>query len=195
MGLKSTLNTISICTFAVLSNIDAVHAVSYSIVDLGTLGGTSSYGWGINNNGQVAGYSYIAGSNVSHAFIADGSGMTDLGTLGGTHSYGWGINDSGQVVGYSSTVTGSNAAFFYDGSSMLDLCMMTDCASSGWSNFTAAYGINNNGDITGYGTIDGQQHAFLLTNISAVPVPAAVWLFGSGLLGLIGVARRKSANI
>lgn len=28
---------------------------------------------------------------------------------------------------------------------------------------------------------------------SAVPVPAAAWLFGSGLLGLIGVARRKSA--
>ena len=26
---------------------------------------------------------------------------------------------------------------------------------------------------------------------SVVPVPAAVWLFGSGLLGLIGVARRK----
>ena len=28
--------------------------------------------------------------------------------------------------------------------------------------------------------------------ISAVPVPAAVWLFGSGLIGLIGVARRKA---
>jgi len=28
--------------------------------------------------------------------------------------------------------------------------------------------------------------------VSAVPVPAAVWLFGSGLLGLIGVARRKA---
>ncbi len=27
----------------------------------------------------------------------------------------------------------------------------------------------------------------------AVPVPAAVWLFGSGLLGLIGIARRKKA--
>jgi hypothetical protein len=26
---------------------------------------------------------------------------------------------------------------------------------------------------------------------SVVPVPAAVWLFGSGLLGLVGVARRK----
>ena len=27
--------------------------------------------------------------------------------------------------------------------------------------------------------------------VPAVPVPAAVWLFGSGLLGLVGVARRK----
>jgi hypothetical protein len=30
--------------------------------------------------------------------------------------------------------------------------------------------------------------------VSAVPVPAAVWLFGSGLLGLIGVARRHNAT-
>jgi len=28
-------------------------------------------------------------------------------------------------------------------------------------------------------------------NVSAVPVPAAVWLFGSALLGLTGLARRK----
>ena len=30
-------------------------------------------------------------------------------------------------------------------------------------------------------------------SIEAVPVPAAVWLFGSGLVGLIGVARRKKS--
>jgi hypothetical protein len=30
--------------------------------------------------------------------------------------------------------------------------------------------------------------------VSAVPVPAAVWLFGSGLLGLIGIARRRIAT-
>jgi len=30
-------------------------------------------------------------------------------------------------------------------------------------------------------------------SVSPVPVPAAVWLFGSGLLGLVGVARRRRA--
>jgi hypothetical protein len=30
-----------------------------------------------------------------------------------------------------------------------------------------------------------------LASTSAVPVPAAAWLFGSGLLGLVGVARRR----
>ena len=29
--------------------------------------------------------------------------------------------------------------------------------------------------------------------LAAIPVPAAVWLFGSGLLGLAGLARRKKA--
>ncbi len=30
--------------------------------------------------------------------------------------------------------------------------------------------------------------------VSAVPVPAAVWLFGSGLIGLLGFAKRKQTN-
>jgi len=33
----------------------------------------------------------------------------------------------------------------------------------------------------------------LTTSVAAVPVPAAVWLFGSGLIGLFGVARRRKA--
>jgi hypothetical protein len=32
-----------------------------------------------------------------------------------------------------------------------------------------------------------------LTLAAAVPVPAAIWLFGSGLLGLVGIAKRKKA--
>lgn len=40
------------------------------------------------------------------------------------------------------------------------------------------------------GDIFGTPYAYKV-NISAVPVPTAVWLFGSGLLGLIGINRRK----
>jgi len=39
------------------------------------------------------------------------------------------------------------------------------------------------GDVTG--TIQG-------VDLAPIPVPAAVWLFGSGLIGLVGVARRRA---
>lgn len=44
------------------------------------------------------------------------------------------------------------------------------------------------------GTLGGGSYTTYITHLSGtlVPVPAAVWLFGSGLLGIIGVARRKS---
>jgi len=32
----------------------------------------------------------------------------------------------------------------------------------------------------------------LAVDLAPIPVPAAVWLFGSGLLGLVGVARRRA---
>lgn len=41
--------------------------------------------------------------------------------------------------------------------------------------------------------IDVQQVNAWQLRAAVVPVPAAVWLFGSGLLGMIGVARRKKA--
>jgi len=40
------------------------------------------------------------------------------------------------------------------------------------------------------GTMDGAPLSLSITP-STVPVPAAVWLFGSGLMGLIGIARRR----
>lgn len=44
----------------------------------------------------------------------------------------------------------------------------------------------------GAAMIDGPFTGFNANfNVNAVPVPAAVWLFGSGLLGLVGMARRK----
>ena len=37
--------------------------------------------------------------------------------------------------------------------------------------------------------VDGEQSDW----VGAVPIPGAVWLFGSGLIGLVGLARRKKA--
>jgi len=73
-----------------------------SITDLGTLpGGTFSIAYGINNHGQVVGYSDTA-SGEGHAFLWQKGEMTDLGTLpGGTFSIAYGINDGGQAVGAS----------------------------------------------------------------------------------------------
>ena len=43
-------------------------------------------------------------------------------------------------------------------------------------------------------SLDGTATAIStdVINTSVVPVPAAVWLFGSGLIGLVGVARRRA---
>ena len=40
-------------------------------------------------------------------------------------------------------------------------------------------------------SIEGVTANLALSSMSPVPVPAAAWLFGSGLVGLIGVSRRK----
>ena len=49
--------------------------------------------------------------------------------------------------------------------------------------------VNNGANSITIGFADG---SFLAIDVRVVPVPAAVWLFGSGLIGLIGVARRKA---
>lgn len=41
------------------------------------------------------------------------------------------------------------------------------------------------------GSQQGQRLSFSIDSIAAVPVPATAWLFGSGLLGLAGAARRR----
>jgi len=45
----------------------------------------------------------------------------------------------------------------------------------------------------GFADVSAPQLGQYGIQISQVPVPAAVWLFGSGLIGLIGISRRKKS--
>lgn len=46
------------------------------------------------------------------------------------------------------------------------------------------------------GPFPGFNASFNLTGtLTPVPIPAAVWLFGSGLLGLVGIARRRKVSV
>ena len=44
--------------------------------------------------------------------------------------------------------------------------------------------------------LGGTQAGLILSDVgvTAVPVPEALWLFGSGLIGMVGIARRKDTN-
>ncbi len=136
-------------------------AQTYTVIDLGTLGATPSSAYGLNNNGQVVGSSYV-NSRTYHAFLYSGGTMIDLGTLGGNNSQGIGINDSGQVVGQADTVitVGSvqmGHAFLYNGQTMQDLGTMGMVNDE-----SVACGINASGQMGGEANIlNGDPHAFL----------------------------------
>lgn len=143
------------------------HAFLYSagtMTDLGTLGGRWSTAWGINDYSQVVGNSGIDdGGYAHHAFVYSGGQMMDIGTLGGYTAWALDINNRGQIVGNSMLSNGIVHAFIFAGTTMTDLNSFLP-PDSGWQLINAS-AINDNGQITGWGMINGEEHSFLLTPI------------------------------
>jgi probable HAF family extracellular repeat protein len=130
--------------------------------EIGTLGGSQSAAFQINDLGEAVGAS-ITSNGQTHAFIwTKQTGMTDLGTLpGDDFSQAAAINDFGQVVGLSKH-GGTERAFVWGKNlGMRDLNTLV-APISGW-NLMGAVGINSSGQIAGYGTFNGVGTGFLLT--------------------------------
>ena len=148
----------------------------------------------INNNGVIVGTGFDVNNSSAllKALMWDAAGnYTQFGTFGGDSSRFHAVNDIGCAVGTAKDVgNADHAAISCDGATLSDLnSMVLDL--TGWQSLDVAYDINEAGQIIGIGTLDdGSQGAFILT---AVPVPAAVWLMGSAL-GLLGFMRRRRSQ-
>ncbi len=184
------------------------HAFVYSegvmnpiITNLPSQGST---GYGINDNGEVTGgfqdfysgenyvfFSDSSGQATGHdfdgfdsvVFLYDDDNMDWLDTLGGDGSTGYAINDNGHITGSAKIADGSWHAFIYSGGIMTDINTLIDPA--GGLTLVSGLGINNAGQICGYGIdLQGNEQAFLLT---PVPEPTTLLLLGLSAL----MARRQ----
>jgi hypothetical protein len=90
---------------------------------------------------------------------------------------GWIMSSGGQDYAFGA---GQSIATYTNDGTNFTLDYSWDAASHNGGNPLGPLGV------TAY-------NLHLAGTVSSVPVPAAAWLFGSGLLGLIGVARRKKA--
>lgn len=137
-------------------------------VNLSSLGGGPfTVPAAINDRGEVAGASLSSEDGTVHPFLwTRQGGMRDLGTFPGAIVTGiiccGTLNNEGEAVGL--TVDGNTfnmrAVLVLDGR-LIDLNTLIP-SNSGWS-LQAASSINDAGQIVGWGTINGETHAFLAT--------------------------------
>ncbi len=156
-NMKSFSKVAALFLFVLLTN---AQGQTYTVIDLGDLGGGSSYAQAINNSGQVVGYgSTTTNGGTTHAFLYKNGVMQDL--ILNDESCAYGINSIGQIVGFIDpqpiTIIGERDvgevySFLYQNPSVQYI--------SGLNN-TFAYGINNVGQVVGY--VDNYQ-AFLYQN-------------------------------
>lgn len=131
-------------------------------IDLGTLGGSSSYAADINSNDVVVGWSDTK-SGTPHAFRWNaGAGMTDLGTLAGdAESRALAIIDAsmaggGQILGVSGS-EGNWTPVVWSASGSISRLLIPLIPNF---SFGLPVGFNSRGDVVGWDAGAGGQHGW-----------------------------------
>lgn len=155
----------------------APHAVLWdsdgSPTDLGHLEGTPegiyNIATSINDSGDVVGFACVGPDTNPATCIEDAflwtkeTGMQDLGLYPGSIATGppccHTINNQGQIVGVAIDASFNETALVWQGKVPVDLNTLVQ-QNSGW-HLECAQGINDAGEIIGFGTINGSTHAFL----------------------------------
>ncbi|MBZ5598936.1 MAG: HAF repeat-containing protein [Acidobacteriia bacterium] len=151
-------------SLTVLAATTVAFAQTYTVTDLGTLGGNATVAHAINSLGQVTGSSNLT-SSVAHAFLYQNGSITDIGSLGGSSALGLGINASGQVTGYSTQANGSYRGFVFSNGVMTAIPPLS-------GDYSTAYGINDFGQVAG-------------NSVNSRGIPAG-FLFSNGTLTDLG---------
>jgi probable HAF family extracellular repeat protein len=139
----------------------------FFITDLGTLGGTESFAYAINDLGQVVGLSSTAGDVAEHSFLYSNGRMTDLYPLNSQSILTVGptrINNSGQIA--SGLIVGRvySPVIFDSRTGSVTLPDTLGGVTSFDFNGVAT-SLNNHADAVGYSYIDAiNRHAFLYSN-------------------------------
>lgn len=155
---------------AVPPNLFAPHAVLWkkdrTPIPLPGLGGAFTIATAINNRGDVVGGAESPMDGAGHILLWERDGaMRDLGTFPGAvvtvapccNT----INNRRQIAGFWIDSSNNSHAFLWQDNRWKDLNGLIP-KNSPW-NLQAAESINDDGQITGSGTINGEVHAFLAT--------------------------------
>ena len=136
------------------------------------------------------GFGSISGSFFGYTWVTTGEAYFDFGTTDATWEGETVMNGVVTNYLYDVNLTETQVAWggYWSWSSTYGVpkLIVMDCVNSMPGSSCTGYELVYYGPFVATG-----PHAGYIGVVSAVPVPAAAWLFGSGIIGLIGIARRK----
>lgn len=120
------------------------------MINLGSLGGSCTNAFALNNQAQVVGYSFLPGDDAFHPFRWEQGKLVDLGTLGGNSGAAIKLNEAGDIVGWES-LAGNDKIIH---ATLWSHGQITDLGALGPDQCTFPWGINSRKQVVGVASSD-----------------------------------------